>query len=344
MAAQRMVVIGASAGGVETLIALVSRLPHDFPASVFVVLHVPAHGTSVLPQILCKHGPLPAIHPRDGQPIQPGQIYVAPPDHHLLVKAGHVRVTRGPAENSHRPAVDPLFRTAAVSHGPAVIGVVLSGTLDDGTAGLGAIKQRGGVAIVQDPEEALFKGMPRSAIDNVAVDHVLPVAEIAPLLARLAHEAPAGRSLDLVPNEMEMEADVAEMEPDAMTSDQRPGSPAGFGCPSCGGALWELHEGNLVHFRCRVGHAWSPESLLSEQSGALEGAMWTALRALEEKAALTRRLAERAGHRGHALARRQFERQLREVEQQAELIRQVLANTGATVAEEPDGRFAARAE
>ena len=188
MADHDIVVVGASAGGVEALTNLVAALPADLPASLFVVLHVPATGTSTLPDILSRSGPLPASHAKDGEPIEQGRVYVAPPDHHLLLRDDHVHLARGPRENGHRPAVDPLFRSAAWEHSTRVVGVVLSGALDDGTAGLLAIKARGGVAVVQQPEDALYAGMPNNAIEHVEVDHVLPAAAIAGMLARLAAE------------------------------------------------------------------------------------------------------------------------------------------------------------
>ncbi len=165
-----IVVIGASAGGVEALIRLTSALPRDLPASLFVVLHTPARSKSMLPAILSRSGNLPAIHAEHGSAIEPGCIYVARPDHHLIIKPGFVSVTQGPRENRQRPAIDPLFRSAALAYGHRVVGVVLSGSLDDGTSGLVSIKARGGTAIVQDPADALFDSMPRSAIENVAVD------------------------------------------------------------------------------------------------------------------------------------------------------------------------------
>jgi two-component system chemotaxis response regulator CheB len=324
MPGRDIIVVGASAGGVEALATLARHLPGNLPAAVFVVLHVPPHGTSVLPKIISRAGPLPATHAWDGEPIRPGRIYVAPPDRHLLLKTGHVRVARGPTENSHRPAIDPLFRTAARRYGRRVIGVVLSGLLDDGTAGLLAIKERGGLAVVQHPDDALFPSMPRSAMDNLAVDHAVPVADLGALLVRLTKEPLPAAPQTAAPNEMQVEADMAELELDALENPHRPGAPSGFACPACGGALWELRDGELIRYRCRVGHAWSPDSLLAEQSGAVETALWSALRALEERAALAQNMCRRATQRGHDPVARKFADQARECEADARLIREVL--------------------
>jgi two-component system chemotaxis response regulator CheB len=319
-----IVVIGASAGGVEALTRVVRGLPADLPAAVFVVLHI-AEGPSVLPNILSRAGGLPAAHPRHQDPIMRGRIYVAPPDQHLLIVDGTVHLARGPRENGHRPAVDPLFRTAARIYGPRVVGVVLSGSLDDGTAGLVAIKRRGGVAVVQDPDEALFKGMPRSAVDNVAVDHVLALDEIPPKLVHLVGKPPVGAG-EPIWTEMEMEARMAELDEDAVQSEDQPGTPSAFGCPECGGVLWELRDGELIRFRCRVGHAYSPDTLSNKQVVVPEDALWVALRALEEQAALAQRLAQRADQRGQRRAAERFLDRRREAHSQAEVIREVLAN------------------
>jgi two-component system chemotaxis response regulator CheB len=273
-----IVVVGASAGGVEALTSLVRALPGDLPASVFVVLHLPATGSSALPDILSRAGRLPASHAKDGEPIEQRRIYVAPPDYHLLLRAGHVRATRGPRENGHRPAVDPLFRSAAFEYANRVVGVVLSGALDDGTAGLLAVKSRGGVAIVQHPEDALYPRMPHNAIEHVEVDHVLPAADIGETLGRLAAEPatdPAGAGSDDMQTKVELEGFSMEA-----IEGGHPGRPSGFSCPDCNGVLWEIRDGGLVRFRCRVGHAWSPESLLTQQSESLEAALWVALRTL----------------------------------------------------------------
>lgn len=325
-----IIVIGASAGGVEALAQLVDNLPPDLPAAIFVVLHVPAQGTSVLPTILNrrikkqhKNPSLWASHPQDGEKIEQGKIYVAPPDHHLLVKNGYIRLARGPKENSHRPAVDPLFRTAARVYGPRVVGIVLSGTLDDGTVGLLTVKQQGGVTIVQNPEEAMYSGMPANAIENVDVDYILPVAEIASVLGNLVHKSVEELSPS-VSNDMVIETDIAELEINAMQKSDRPGTPSPFACPDCNGVLWEIDEGRVLRFRCRTGHAYSVNSLIAEQSEALEEALWNALRALEEKAALFERLAARSRDRNQNLSAKRFEDQRQFAQQRAILIRQLL--------------------
>jgi len=335
--AQRdIIVIGASAGGVETLTQLVSRLPADLPAALFIVLHLPTHSSSALPQILTRSGKLRAVHPHDRQPIERGMIYVAPPDLHLLIVNGEIHLSAGPRENGHRPAIDPLFRSAARSYGNQVVGVVLSGALDDGTAGLIGIKIRGGTALVQSPDEALYTGMPRSAIENVKVDAVLTVAELAKRIVELAYE-PVEDHQPPAPDEMDMEAAMADMDTQALTELNRPGKPAGFGCPECGGSLFEINEGDLIRFRCRVGHAYSAETLLAEQGEALEDALWVALRALEERAALSTRMADRGHENGRTLTATRYEEEASDAKQRAGVIRDVLVSMFSTVVSEDAG-------
>lgn len=321
-----IIVVGASAGGVEVLSQLVRGLPANLPAAIFVVLHISPNGPSVLPNILNRRSALNALHPKDGEPIEYGRIYVAPPDRHLLVKRGHIQVAHGPKENRHRPAIDPLFRTAARAYGARVVGIVVSGALDDGTAGLMAIKNKGGVAIAQDPQEALYDSMPRSAIENVKVDCILPVSEMAPLLVRLANELVEENEPedDGSNGELEEESGMAELDMDAMQSSDRPGKPSGYSCPECGGVLWELHDDNLLRFRCRVGHAYSAASLLDNQNEVLEEALWSALRGLKERSVLAQRMAKRSREQGHNLTAQRFEAQAEEAEQHANVIRQVL--------------------
>ena len=324
-----IIVVGASAGGVEALRQLVGSLPKDLPAAIFVVLHIAPNGYSVLPSILNRRSKLPAVHPKDGQPIEYGNIYVAPPDRHLLIKRGHIHLSHGPKENRHRPAIDPLFRTAARCYGRRVVGVVLSGALDDGTAGLSAIKEQGGVAIVQDPDEAMYDSMPRSAIENVQVDRILPVSEIAAFLVSLAGD-PVEEDASPNNGELEIESDMAELDMGAMQSSDRPGKVSAYSCPECGGVLWELEDGNLLRFRCRVGHAFSPQTLLDNQTEVLEEALWSALRGLKEREALSRRLAERARKQGNNFSAERFESAAQATEKHAEAIRRVLLNGEVT--------------
>ncbi|MEV6846984.1 chemotaxis protein CheB [Actinoplanes sp. NPDC051411] len=326
-----IVAVGASAGGVEALRALVSGLPAGYPGSVLVVLHLPRDAPSALPAILDRNGPLPAATAVDGEPLRPGRIYVAPNDHHLLTLDGHVRLTRGPAENGHRPAVDPLFRSVARAFGRRAIGVVLSGSRDDGAAGLAAIVARGGAPVVQDPADALYPWMPRAALASCPAAQTGPAAKLGSLIAELAAvelpDLPAGRAADhLLDAEVDMSGLVA------LTSDELAVPPAGYGCPSCGGALFQFAADPMPRYRCRVGHAWSPESLLDEQAVALEGALWMALRALEEKSALSRRMAG-AGHSGEAAGAR-FRDMAADAEAAGETIRRLIAQVGSSVPQE----------
>ena len=319
MSGHDVVVIGASAGGVEALSELVRGLPADFAAAVLVVVHFPAHSRSMLPRILSRRGPLEAVHAEDGAEPRPGVIHVAPPDRHLLLKDGLLCLGRGPRENGHRPAADALFRSAARAFGPRVVGVVLSGTLDDGTAGLLAVRRHGGVTVAQDPDEALHPGMPRTAIEAGVVDHVAPVHELAPLLARLAHtpcaEAPAvADPLD------DFEAALAELRPGAIFPEEPPGVAAGLTCPECHGSLYELHQGGVVRYRCRVGHGFGNDTLLAEQGYEVERALWTALQVLNERAALARRTAERMEGRGSARVALRFRTLADHSEQQAQVV------------------------
>ena len=321
MATRDIITIGASAGGVETLRGLVSLLPAELPAALFVVLHIPQNVPSLLPALLQRAGSLPARHPADNTPIENGWIYVAPPNRHMLLEPGRVRIIHGPKENRHRPAVDPLFRSAAWAYRSRVVGVVLSGNLDDGTAGLSAIKACGGTAVVQDPAEALSSDMPFNALRNVAVDHQLTIKQIAELLTDLANRTTADAP-DHVSPTIQTEVEFIKMTKEAEDMSQLGGNRTAFACPSCHGALWELQNSNLTRYRCHTGHAFSPESLLAEQSDAIEQALYSALRALQEKGIALRRLA--AHYANLPDLRCDYEARAGEAETSAESIRSLL--------------------
>lgn len=326
-----IVVIGASAGGLSALLELVRGLPEDFPAAIFVVVHTSPDNPGILPQILRRAGSLPAVLAADHQAIAVGRIYVAPPDHHLILKYGHVRVTRGPRENGFRPAVDPMFRTAARAYGPRVIGVVLSGGLNDGTHGLSLIVAHGGLGVAQDPQDALIPSMPLSAIQNVEVARVLKAVDLAPALIEMVHEP----IQEPAPPMSSDNPDIAETG-DSLRVHTPEGAPAPYTCPECGGALWEVEEGsNLLRFRCHVGHAFTAEVLLSEQDANFDNALWRALRALEENAALSRRMAERADRAGMLDLARKYNTSSDEVEESARVIRNVLQREGLSRSPQP---------
>jgi two-component system chemotaxis response regulator CheB len=319
-----VVVIGASAGGVSSLMSLVRCLPAGLEAAVAVAVHVPEESPSALPAILSRKGPLRAAHAVDEEPLHHGRIYVAPPGRHLLVKRRTLRSVNGPNENGHRPAVDPLFRTAARSHGRRTIGVVMSGSLDDGTAGLRSVKQHGGAALVQDPEEAMFSGMPTSAIENVAVDFVGEVSALASeLVRRIAVLAADDSETDMSDDEADA-LDVVEMDRGTPDPNEWSASPSPYTCPECHGSLFERQDGTLIRFRCRTGHAYSQETLVASQAHGVESALWIALRALEENAALLRRMGGRAAERGLERSAQRFLTQATTVEMRARVIREAL--------------------
>jgi two-component system, chemotaxis family, protein-glutamate methylesterase/glutaminase len=315
-----VVAIGASAGGIEALRNLVGALPRSFPAAVLVVLHLPTHGTSVLPQILARAGELPAVPATDGLVLEGGHIYVAPPDCHLHVDNGTARLDHGPRINGHRPAIDPLFRSVADGYGPSGSGVVLSGVLDDGTAGLMAIKQAGGVTLAQDPAEALYDMMPRTAIEVVSPDHVGTAAELGRVLAEIATPLPpdlpktAGRG-----NEEHL------VEVDRGSSDSpQPGTVTGLTCPECNGAIWLDESQATPRFACRTGHAFGAESFAAAQTERVETALWTALRTLEERAALYRRMAARQRETGNARISERWALRAESAVQHAFVLREVI--------------------
>ena len=319
-----IVTIGASAGGVEALVKLVAELPAKLPAAVCVVVHLPADSISALPQILNRAGPMEAVAAEDCAPIRPGRIYVATPDRHLLLKEGLISAINGPKENRHRPAIDPLFRTAARIYGPRVIGVLLTGASDDGVAGLRAIKARGGLAVVQDPADATLPDLPQSAIDYVdGIDHIVPLSAVALLLERLVQE-PAPISAAPANPGLQKEARIAELDLDTIEDDDKPGTPSAFSCPDCGGVLWELERDDLLRFRCRVGHAYTGLALAEEHDEAAERALWAGFRALEEDSSFARRLSVRARRAGHPAAAERFLARAEDAASNAAAIRHII--------------------
>ena len=328
MTKKDIVVLGASAGGIEALSDLVAHLPAKFPASLFVVVHVPEGATSVLPKILSRRGKLPAVHPQDGDVIEKGRIYVAPPNCHLMLGQKRIRLVRGPREHGVRPAVDPLFRSAALSFGSRVIGVILSGNLDDGTAGFETIKERGGSTIVQDPEEAQYPGMVASAIHNGLADEVLPAAKVGARLVELVKKGAVEEEIGMEDRdkieEDEKELAIDELDFAQLHGDDQPGVVSAFVCPECSGTLWELTNSETLRFRCRVGHAFGIDSMLAKQQDAIENAFWVALRALEERGALMRRLLRRAQQSGHKAGIQRYNEEANAVADRAKTIRDII--------------------
>ena len=321
------IVVGASAGGIRALQTLMAGLPEDLAAAVIVVNHIPVDSQSALPQILSSAGVLEAKAAEDGEPLARGIVYAAPPDRHLLIERGRLRLTRGPRENRVRPSIDTLFRSAAVDRGSRVIGVVLSGVLDDGTAGLWAIKDRGGLAVVQLPDEAEYRDMPQNALTHVAVDHVLSAAEIGPVLAELAGE-PAPPAT-LVPARMAAEARMDLHGRPLRHGVLEMGQPSPNTCPECHGSLVEIREGSISRYRCHTGHAYSLRTLLAETEVAIERSLWEATRALEERSFLLETMARRVRDDGDSELADQLARAAARDEVNAQGVRQLTTAAGA---------------
>jgi two-component system chemotaxis response regulator CheB len=346
-----VIVVGTSAGGLEALKVLVSQLPGDLEAAVLVVWHMPPDQPSLLPQILNRYSSLPVVPAHDGDALEPGRITVATPDHHLVLEASsatpgvstpqssgarwavRVRSTRGPRENMFRPSVDVLFRSAALALGPRVIGVVLTGMLDDGASGLYAIKQRGGAAVVQDPVDALFSDMPINALKAVAADHTVRLANLAGLLTQLVNEGsseeePPGRqAMSREPEQMKSEVRVAlssrALELEALSGAE----PSLFTCPECHGVLSQIKEGPLLRFRCHTGHAFSFSTLLAGVTGSVEETLWSAIRAIQESEMLLAHMARHLHEAGQHQAALVFEQKVRETQRRKELVRQAVMGT-----------------
>ena len=291
----RVVVIGTSSGGNEALEALVASLPAEFSGGVVIVRHLaPEASAAYLVRRLKKYTSLTCVEAKDGEPLQAGYIYLAPADRHTLVDENKLWVIRGARENRWRPAVDPLFRSAAVAHRNKAIGVILSGYLDDGTAGLLAIKRCGGICIVQDPDDATYPDMPRNALASVSADYKLPVNQIGKLLGELM-VAEVSEAAPDIPKDIFTEERIAKrsiMETEVV---EQLGERSVLTCPDCGGVLWEVDEGGCTRLRCHTGHSYTLSSLLSGQSAELEETIWRAMRMFEERRNLLKKMASTMG-------------------------------------------------
>jgi two-component system chemotaxis response regulator CheB len=326
MEGRNIIVIGASVGGVEALSSLVAQFPEDLAATIFVVQHISPTVISQLAQILDRAGPLLASMAQDCESFESGHIYVAPPDHHLLVKQGYLRVTRGLRENRVRPAIDPLFRSAAVAYGARVIGIVLTGLQNDGTSGLLAIKRCGGIAMVQDPTDALYPDMPLNALEQVEVDYCVPVLKMGAILYRLVQEPPV-ETLP-IPENLRIEVSIAENPTDNSDRTEELGESVSVICPDCGGPLRELRDEKLRRYRCRLGHTFTAESLLAGQSEAIEYALWAAVRTMEDRVNILMTLAH--GRREHSQSKiaATYKKQADELKRHAQQIRKMLLEAG----------------
>jgi two-component system, chemotaxis family, protein-glutamate methylesterase/glutaminase len=339
MSKVELVVIGASAGGLDGLLTIVKELPPSLPATLLIVMHTNSSGTTYLPDILGRVSRLPVKFAADGQKVGHGQILVAPPDFHVLVSRGKLSLTRGPRENGFRPAIDPLFRTASRIYRKRLMGVILSGALDDGSYGMKVIKEHGGITVVQDPEEAPIPSMPLSVLASMQVDHVLTASEIAKIIDQFAtreRTTKAGVMKDRKEPEPQNRNSVTQVEEMKDTF----GPPSALTCPDCGGALWEVADKGLLRFRCHVGHQFTGDALDTAQHDAVEGALWTAVRALEEQAAMKHRMAERALGAGLAMVREGFLASAKDSHRQAEAIRGLLFSRKTT---DPSDAVLARA-
>jgi two-component system, chemotaxis family, protein-glutamate methylesterase/glutaminase len=319
-----IIVMGASAGGVPALKTLVATLPSDLNAAVLVVLHIPVHTVSALDQILDRIGPLRARHASDEERIKSGMIYVAPTDRHLVIENQRLRLTRGPRENRVRPCIDVLFRSAALEFGSRVIGVVLTGMLDDGTAGLWAVKDRGGLAIVQNPLEAEWPSMPMSALNHVAIDHSLELREMGPTLMRLTQESLPETDERPAAEYIKLETKIA-IEGNALKRGvMRMGEISPNTCPECHGVLVKIREGKIIRFRCHTGHAFSLGTLLADVNDSIDASLWNAIRAIEERALVLREMEEIARSENRTAAAKLLAKQAEEAEQRAQRIRDLV--------------------
>ena len=317
-----IIVIGGSAGATAPLKQILGRLPADLPAAVFVVLHIPAQGIGILSTVASSAGPLPVRQAENGMKIEPGHVYLGAPDHHLLVAGDRVVLGRGPRENLVRPAIDALFRSAALYHGPRVIGVLLSGLLSDGAAGLNAIKRCGGMAVVQDPSDAISDEMPRRAMEATTIDLCVSGATMGDVLSDLVRE-PAGASLP-IPPEIRLEFEIAAGERIGSDNLLAMADPVALTCPACGGVMSEVKDSRPLRFRCQVGHAYTADVLAKEQEGRVDEALRVALRIIEERAELVHRMAADGRRSGRPAVAEMYDARAAEYREYADMIRRVV--------------------
>ncbi len=329
-----IVVIGGSSGATAPLKTMLGALAPDLPAALFVALHLPARSIGMLATVASAAGPLPVHQAEDGMPILPGNIYLAVPDHHLILDNGRMRLGRGPRENMARPAIDPLFRSAAISYGPRVIGVILSGLLSDGAAGLEAIKRCGGVAVVQDPDDAIADEMPRSAIRAAKVDVTLPSARLGDVLSDLVREPP-GWPVP-VPPDIRLEVDIAAGERVDSEVIRRIGDPAALTCPSCGGVMNGIRGSKPLRFRCQVGHAMTADVMAKQQENAVDEALRVALRVIEERAELVARMAQEGRNSARPAIAETYSERAAEYRKYAETIRRAVLLSMAPISPSED--------
>ncbi|MES2524797.1 MAG: chemotaxis protein CheB [Gemmatimonadota bacterium] len=323
-----IIVVGASAGGVEAVSDLLAELPPDLTAALLVVVHTSPVGRGLLPQVLQRKSRLPVEHGEDGETVRPGHVYVARPDHHLVVSGGRMHVTRGPRENHTRPAIDPLFRSVALAYGQRVIAVVLTGMLHDGSAGLHAVRLCGGTCIVQDPDDAVHGDMPRNAMRMVTPHHVVRRHDLPALLVQLVQEpimidAPVPEARKHV--EIETRIALGENAMNAGVMSLGPASP--YTCPECHGVLLQLNEEGFVRFRCHTGHAYTVESLLATGATAIEDALWNSVRSIEERVMLLRHIAAHARATGDEVTAHALEKQAHSTNARGERIRELATGT-----------------
>jgi len=322
---RNIIVIGASAGGFEAIKKIAADLPADLDAAILIVWHISPDVRGILPDVLNKTGKIPAAHGTDREPVKPGRIYVAPPDHHLLVEYGRIRITKGPKENRFRPAVDPLFRSAAYEYGARVIGVILSGALDDGTAGLWAIKENGGVAVVQDPHDAEVPSMPQNALNAVHIDYAVPIEAMPSLLIKLAGEPASAASRQEKKEETGMEVRIAMEDESVVIFNDKPlGELTSYTCPECHGVLRMIREGTNMRFRCHTGHAFSASSLLAAVSESIEENLWSAVRNVREGAMLLNHMGDHFAEENQPKLAAMYFKKAKDADNRAEKVREII--------------------